>query len=264
MTFAQYRGDQIEKFENLSEFEKEQILKRLMKPKKKIGPVPADEPKDEALVPGKVPEEEDVELVLPKTPQIPPPLSEIEKIMSGQYPIDISRELRLFGYDFFTKTPPSFSPITKVPVGPAYIIGPGDHFTINLWGKVEKTYEVIVTRDGRITLPRLGTLSVTGLSFSELKDYLFSKFKEYYPGFKISITMGRLRTIEIFIVGEAKSPGTYSASSLSTVITVLFGAGGPTKKGSLREIKVFRNNRLIETVDLYDFFIKGTDFSNAY
>jgi protein involved in polysaccharide export with SLBB domain len=184
--------------------------------------------------------------------------SDIEKILSGQFPTDISRDLRQFGYDFFAKEISTFAPVTNIPVGPGYIIGPGDQFIIHLWGKAEKTYDVSVTRDGRITVPRLGMLNVSGLTFGELKRYLFHKFKEYYPHFELSITMGRLRTVEIFIVGEAKNPGTYSVSSLSTVITALFATGGPSKKGSLRNIKVFRNGEPIKPIDLYEFFIKGT------
>ena len=184
--------------------------------------------------------------------------SEIEKIMSGQFPTYISRELRQFGYDFFAKDISAFTPIVNVPVGSDYIIGPGDNFTIHLWGKAEKTYNVTVTREGNIVLPRLGTMTVSGLTFAELKPFLYHKFRQYYPYFEISITMGSLRTVEIFIVGEAKSPGTYSVSSLSTVLTALFTAGGPTKKGSLRDIRVFRNGEQIRSLDLYEFFIRGT------
>jgi protein involved in polysaccharide export with SLBB domain len=183
--------------------------------------------------------------------------SDIERIMSGQFPTHISRELRQFGYDFFKRDISAFTPIAKVPVGPDYIIGPGDNFTIHLWGKAEKTYNITVTREGNITVPRLGTMTVIGMTFAELKPYLYHKFKQYYPYFEMSITMGSLRTVEVFIVGEAKSPGTYSVISLSTAITALFEAGGPTKKGSLRNIKIFRNREQIRSLDLYEFFIRG-------
>jgi polysaccharide export outer membrane protein len=193
--------------------------------------------------------------------QVPAPEkgpSEIEKIMSGQFPTEISRELRQFGYDFFDKATPSFTPILNVPVGPEYVIGPGDSFTINLWGKAEQAYNVSVTNDGSIIIPRLGALQVSGLTFAELKRLLNRKFKDYYPEFEMSVTMDRIRTIQIFIVGEAKNPGTYSVSSLSTIITALFAAGGPTKNGSLRDIRLFRDGALIKSLDLYEFFIKGS------
>ncbi|MFC1811517.1 SLBB domain-containing protein [Thermodesulfobacteriota bacterium] len=202
-----------------------------------------------------------------------PPPSRIEKILSGEFPTDIARELRQYGYDFFSKdiyttayedrpgmtSEPreAFYPITSIPVGPDYIIGPEDQFTIHLWGKVEKEYYVTVTRDGTIIVPRLGSLSVGGLTFGELKRLLYNKFKEYYPGFEMSITMGRLRTITVFIVGEAEKPGTYAVNSLSTIISALYAANGPSKNGSLRNIKVFRNGNVAGILDLYEFFIRG-------
>ena len=230
-------------FSSLSEAQKKEWLKKYPDLELIIGP-------------------EEIPPVVPEKPfaaveEVEAP-SDIEKIMSGQFPTYISRELRQFGYDFFDKDISAFTPIISVPVGSDYIIGPGDNFTIHLWGKAEKTYNVTVTREGNITLPRLGTMTVSGLTFAELKPYLHHKFKQYYPYFEISITMGSLRTVEVFIVGEAKNPGTYSVSSLSTAITALFAAGGPSKKGSLRDIKIFRNGEQIRSLDLYEFFIRGT------
>ncbi len=192
-----------------------------------------------------------------KPAEKPEPPSRIEEILSGQFPTEISRDLHQYGYDFFSKDISTFTPITNVPVGTGYIIGPGDNFTIHLWGRVEKSYSVSVTRDGSIIVPSLGTLDVSGLSFAELKRFLFRKFKEYYPDFEISVTMGRLRTIDIFLVGEANNPGTYSLSSLSTVISALYAAGGPSKNGSMRNVKVLRNGKLVTTLDLYEFFTRG-------
>ena len=202
------------------------------------------------------------ELIQPPEEAVQPvekvsPPSRMEEILSGMFPTDISRKLRQYGYDFFKKDTSTFAPIMNVPVGSDYIIGPDDNFKINLWGKAEQTYNVTVDRDGRITIPRLGAVSVAGLTFSEMKSLLSHKFKEYYPAFDMSISMGRLRTVQIFIVGESENPGTYSVSSLSTVITALFAAGGPGKNGSMRNIHLIRNGKLIKEIDLYDFFLKG-------
>lgn len=183
--------------------------------------------------------------------------SDIEKIMSGQFPSEISRELAQYGYDFFNKDISTFSPINNVPVGSDYVIGPGDSFTVHLWGKAEKNYEVKVTRDGKIVVPRLGTVNVSGLTFEELKHHLYRKFREYYPDFDMSITMGTLRTVDIFVVGEANNPGTYSVNALSSVITALFAAGGPSKNGSLRNISLIRNGSAPKILDLYEFFSRG-------
>ena len=109
------------------------------------------------------------------------PLSRIEKFLSGRFPKDISRELRQYGYDFFTKDTITFEPIMNVPVGSDYIIGPGDNFKIHLWGKAEQTYYVTVNRDGQIAIPRLGDVSVIGLTFAEMKAHLSHKFRSRYP-----------------------------------------------------------------------------------
>ncbi|MFZ0450247.1 MAG: SLBB domain-containing protein [Desulfatiglandaceae bacterium] len=186
-----------------------------------------------------------------------PSPSRIERILSGQFPTHVARDLKQYGYNFFEKGVSTFAPVTDVPVGPDYAIGPGDQFTIHLWGKTEQSYEAAVTRDGTIVLPRVGSLDVNGLSYAELKKFLYHKFKQYYPDFQMSITMGRLRTIRIFLVGQAKNPGTYTVSSLSTVISALSATGGPDKDGSLRNIKLFRAGKQVVSLDLYDFLIRG-------
>ncbi len=187
-------------------------------------------------------------------------ISRLEEIFSGQFPSSIDKKIRQFGYDFFTQKSssiPSFTPEKNVPVGSDYFIGPGDSFTVNIWGNVEESHYATVSRDGTITIPRLGTLTVSGLTFSELKEFLYKRFKEYYPDFKMNITMDALKSIDIFMVGELNSPGTYSLSSLSTVVSALYASGGPDKNGTLRNISVLNNGELIKKIDLYDFFIRG-------
>ena len=188
---------------------------------------------------------------------MPHPVSNIEKILSGDFPEGIERKLHQYGYDFFQNKNISFGPDGNVPVGLDYIIGPGDNFKINIWGKFEDTYNVTVNRDGGIIIPRIGTVNVNGLSYAEMKTHLYNKFKEYYTDFQISITMGELRSIGIFVVGEAMIPGTYSVSSLSTLMTALFEVNGPNKNGSLRNIQLIRNSNVITTIDLYQFFLNG-------
>lgn len=184
-------------------------------------------------------------------------LSEIEALLSGQVPSTVSTRLKQFGYDLFKSTVSTFAPITDVPVGPDYVIAPGDSFTIVIWGRVNLTYEVTVDRNGEITLPELGALKVWGLTLKELKNYLHYEFSRRYTQFEMNITMGRLRTIRVFVVGEVVTPGSYSLSSLSTLFNALFAAGGPSKRGTLRNIQLIRDNKAIETVDLYDFLLKG-------
>jgi protein involved in polysaccharide export with SLBB domain len=185
------------------------------------------------------------------------PPSRIETVMSGIFPQIIQRNLTQFGYDFFDASSARFGPLTDVPVGEDYVLGPGDGFMIHLWGKVEDEYPVKVSPEGAIMVPRIGSLTVAQLTFKEAKELLQKKFKEYYPDFSMSLTMDRLRSIQVFVIGEVQRPGTYHISGLSTVIDALYAAGGPRKTGSLRNIKMTRNSDTLATLDLYDFLIDG-------
>lgn len=183
--------------------------------------------------------------------------SQIEISLSGRIPTTVSKDLTQFGYKLFRATVSTFAPVTDVPVGPDYVIGPGDRFNISLWGRVERSYQVGVDRNGEITLPKIGTLKVWGLSFSELKKYLLREFSKHYKGFHMNVVMGKLRTIRVYVVGDVVTPGSYTLSSLSTLYNALFSAGGPSKRGTLRNIQLIRNGKLIRTIDLYDFLLRG-------
>ncbi|MBW2072878.1 MAG: SLBB domain-containing protein, partial [Deltaproteobacteria bacterium] len=246
--------DKIFLFANLRYQDKQNLLNSLSPEERafilKYIPVPLTKP-EELLVRPPAPAEVEEEL------------SPVEKIMSGEIPTEISRELRQYGYDFFTEEISAFTPLSDIPVGNDYVIGPGDNFEIHLWGKVEQSYSVTVNRDGQIILPRIGAVTVSGLTYSEMKRHLDHKFREYYPDFDMTITMGQLRTIQVYVVGEAQNPGTYSLSSLSTVITALFATGGPNKNGSMRHIRLLRNGQQVKEIDLYDFFLKGNKRQDA-
>ncbi len=183
--------------------------------------------------------------------------SEIEKLLSGQIPFIVSTKLKQFGYDIFEKSISTFAPAMDVPVGPDYIIGPGDSFTVTLWGRVNAKGTVIVDRDGKITLPEVGVLNVSGMLFAQLQDYLRDEFSRKFTDFEMNVTMGKLRTVKVFVVGEAQAPGSYTLNSLSTVINAVFAAGGPSKNGTLREIRLLRNQGKHITIDLYDFLLGG-------
>jgi protein involved in polysaccharide export with SLBB domain len=169
----------------------------------------------------------------------------------------IPRELKQFGYDFFLSKPSSFAPVADVPVGPDYVIGPGDSFTITLWGRVEALYAVEVDRNGEVSIPKVGVVKVWGLTFSQLQKFLMGEISKYYKEFQMNVTMNRLRTIQVFVVGEASSPGSYVLSSLATVYHALIAAGGPSKTGTMREVQLLRNGKVVESIDLYDFFLRG-------
>lgn len=165
--------------------------------------------------------------------------------------------LKQFGYNFFKPAAGGFSPVTDIPVGADYVVGPGDKIILNLWGSVEGTYELEVNRSGEIFLPRVGNIRVWGVSFGEMQNLLKNSLSKIYKDFGLNVTMGKLRIVKVFVVGEVRAPGDYNLSSLSTLINALSAAGGPLKTGSLRAIQVKRAGKVVETVDLYDFFLSG-------
>lgn len=183
--------------------------------------------------------------------------SSFENYLSGKGSMKVSTKLTQFGYKLFRKPPSTFAPVTNIPVGPEYIIGPGDEIRITVWGKVEGRWSVRVNRDGNIIIPKIGIMPVAGLTFKELKEVLLKEFEKYYKGFEMNVSMGALRSITVYVVGNARRPGAYTISSLSTLINALFVAGGPSKTGSMRDIQVKRNGKTIVHFDLYDFLLRG-------
>lgn len=179
------------------------------------------------------------------------------KILGIKTPFTVMVNIRQFGYDLFRLPPSTFAPVDKVPVGPDYVIGPGDEIKITIWGRIEGQWSVVVDRDGNITIPKIGILGVTGLTFKELKDLLYKEFLKYYTGFEMNVSMGALRTIRVYVVGNAERPGAYTVSSLSTLINALFEVGGPSKSGSMRNIQLKRNGKTLVHFDMYDFLLKG-------
>lgn len=172
-------------------------------------------------------------------------------------PFAVSTDIRQFGYDLFRHPPSSFAPVDYVPVGIDYVVGPGDEIKLTVWGKVDGKWSIFVDRDGNISLPKVGILGVSGLTFRELKELLQKEFSKYYTGFEMNVSMGALRTIRVYIVGNAEKPGAYTVSSLSTLVTALFEAGGPSKVGTMRDIQLKRSGKTIAHFDIYDFLLKG-------
>ena len=191
-----------------------------------------------------------------RPPSIEKP-SEFEHFIAGKVPLTVSVDIRQFGYDLFRKPPSTFAPVDNIPVGPDYVLGPGDEIRITIWGKIEGQWSVVVDRDGNISLPKVGILGVTGLTFKELKELLHKEFSKYYTGFEMNVSMGLLRTIRVYVVGNAERPGAYTVSSLSTLVNALFEAGGPSKTGTMRDIQVKRNDKTIVHFDMYDLLLKG-------
>lgn len=169
----------------------------------------------------------------------------------------VDQKLEQFGYELFAGSPSTFTPVTNVPVPSEYVVGPGDTVVVQLYGKTNATHELAVNRDGIIQFPDVGPLTVMGLNFEELKSFIAETVSHKMIGVNTSISMGALRSIQIFVLGEAFRPGTYTVSSLSTMTNALFVSGGVTKIGSLRNVQLKRNGKLVNILDLYDLLLKG-------
>ncbi len=165
--------------------------------------------------------------------------------------------IKQFGYSFFNQPQASFLPVQEVPVGPNYIIGPGDSIKIVIWGSVQGEYNLTVNRDGQIDIPKVGAVHVSGLTFGQLRQIMDQEFARQYTNFQMNVTLDNLRTIQVFVVGQARFPGSYAISSLSTLVNALFASGGPSKSGSLRNIQVRRGGTVVTNFDFYDFLLRA-------
>ncbi len=170
-------------------------------------------------------------------------------------------ELRMYGYDLFDNNAEAFTPSEDIPVPSDYVIGPGDTFVVQLYGKENASYDFVVSREGRIHFPEIGPISLTGLSFTQVQQLISKTISEQMIGVKSSVTMGAIRSIRVFVLGEALRPGSLVVSSLSTITNALFASGGITKIGSLRNVQLKRKGKIVATLDLYDMLLGG-DTSN--
>jgi len=148
----------------------------------------------------------------------------------------VGRTLPMFGYDLFTGVPTTFAPVDRVPVTPDYMIGPGDEILLRGWGQVDIDYRAVVDRNGAINIPKVGTFNVAGLRYQGLEGHLKTSIGRIFRNFELNVTLGALRSIQVFVVGNARRPGSYTVSSLSTLVNTLFASGGPSVSGSMRHI----------------------------
>jgi protein involved in polysaccharide export with SLBB domain len=150
-----------------------------------------------------------------------------------------------------------------VPLGPDYVLGVGDTLTINLWGGVTQSINRQIDRDGHILLPEAGSLQVAGLPLKQAEDLITGALKQQFRNAQVSVTVSRLRSVRVYLVGDVQRPGGYDISSLATPLGALYAAGGPTSVGSLRVVRHYRGQQLIEEVDLYDFLLHGVRNTSA-
>jgi polysaccharide export outer membrane protein len=164
--------------------------------------------------------------------------------------------LPLFGQNLFD-SPSTFAPVENIPVTGEYVIGPGDELLIRAWGQIDVDYRAPVDRNGMINVPRVGSIPVAGVKYQDLTDHIRSAVKRNFKNFELLVSMGQLRTIQIFVVGAARRPGAYTVSSLSTLVNAVFAVGGPTLSGSMRAIQVRRGASVVTEFDMYDLLLAG-------
>ncbi|MEZ5533747.1 MAG: SLBB domain-containing protein [Steroidobacteraceae bacterium] len=172
--------------------------------------------------------------------------------------------LKPFGYDLFKDDSVStFAPITDVPVPAEYVVGPGDELVVQLYGNQNRTLHLTVGRDGRVNFPELGPISVGGQRFRSVQSALEARVAKQMIGVSASVSMGDIRAIRVFVLGEAERPGTYTVSGLATMTSALYAAGGVKPIGSLRDVQLKRQGAIVRRLDLYDLLLHGDTHDDA-
>lgn len=193
-----------------------------------------------------------------------PEEEEPEEEEAEQDTAQIGEGLRYFGYNFFDNVPDAFEPSATGPVDEGYLVGPQDELRLVVWGSAEFQYDLPVDKEGRIYIPNVGQFTVAGKQLRTLRKEIKQWLSRSYAGLTadpptafMDLTLTRLRPIKVFVLGEVRHPGGYTISSNSTVFNVLYSVGGPLRRGSLREIRVIRDGKVVTTVDMYEHLLSG-------
>ncbi len=187
------------------------------------------------------------------TPSPPLPPTDFQKFIASS----VGTLLPIFGQSLFAAPPSTFAPLSDLAPTADYVIGPGDELRIRGWGQVDIDVNAVVTREGTITIPRVGVVPVAGIRYQDLNATTRAAVGRLYKNFDLAVSLGRLRSIQVFVVGQAVRPGLYTISSLSTLLNGLFASGGPAPTGSMRQIELRRGGSLVGQLDLYDLLLKG-------
>jgi protein involved in polysaccharide export with SLBB domain len=180
-------------------------------------------------------------------------LSEFQKFISE----NTGKVLPIFGAEFFANGSSTFTPVLNSLVPSDYPLGPGDELTIRGWGSIDIDFRTTIDRNGTISIPTVGSVALAGVKAGNAENVISSAIARLYKGVTVSVTFGQLRAITVYVVGQASRPGTYTVSSLSTLVTALFASGGPNANGSMRHVQVKRAGRVVAELDLYSFIAKG-------
>ena len=163
-----------------------------------------------------------------------------------------------FGMSFFNISSDTYTPIESAPVAQGYRIGIGDEMTVTLWGiPDEGSYSLTVDRNGMATIPHIGSIRIAGYTVPEAERVIQARMSQYYTGYQMSLSMGQLSSITVYVTGNAQRPGAYTVSSFSTLLNALLVSGGPSATGSLRKIELRRNGRIVTVFDMYAMLLRG-------
>ncbi|MBI4757208.1 MAG: SLBB domain-containing protein [Betaproteobacteria bacterium] len=186
-------------------------------------------------------------------PAPPAPPTEFELLVEQS----VGTKVPIFGQNLFQGTPSTFAPLDRVPVTADYVIGPGDEILLRVWGQVDMDLKLAVDRNGTIFVPEVGNVSVAGVTYQNLGEHMKKALGRVFRNFELNASLGQLRSIQVFLVGAAKRPGAYTVSSLSTLVNALFVSGGPSSRGSMRQIQVKRGSKVVTSFDLYQLIVHG-------
>ena len=211
-------------------------------------------------------DEEEEPLVVPREGQETASVGDLAEAVSPVAERDYGpapAKLKPFGYDLFAGEPSDFEQTARIPVSPDYVLGPGDTVDVGFYGKLNDSFSLEISRDGSIDFPSLGPINLAGMTFSDAKQLLQQRIKREMIGVEAGISLGELRSIQVFMLGEAYKPGSYTISALSTITNALFVSGGMSDIASLRNVQLKRNGKLISTLDLYDLLLHGDTSNDA-
>ena len=167
-------------------------------------------------------------------------------------------KLKRFGSDTFRLGTGNANELPMdLPVGPDYVLGPGDMLVLNIWGSTSQRLNRTIDRQGQIALPEAGTVTIAGITIAQAQQSIQKALGEQFKSIKVEISLGRLRTVRVYVVGDVQRPGAFDISALSTPLNALYAAGGPTSRGSLRTLRQYRGSQLVREIDLYDFLLRG-------
>lgn len=171
--------------------------------------------------------------------------------------------LKPFGQELFN-APRETTPPGDIATASDYLLGPGDNLIVRLLGRSENEYNLTVDREGRVYIPRVGEIVVWGVTVDAFKRLAEQKLSQVYTDFQLTVSLGKIRSIRIYLTGEIKFPGAYTVSSLTSLFNALYLAGGPTQNGSMRDIRLMRSGKAVASVDLYRFLLEGDNTSDVH